>query len=351
MRRATAFWLLAALAGCAPPVWDVAPLAAREPALSALGASRLGDATPYLLPSADEAVFFLCRWSTPAAIPVSLPEAATPAQHHAVEAALAAWEGAGLGVRFERAAAWHGGIELRFVAQPARGAGSGRTATTVADCAVDASNGARGDRLAARLVAASIELGVANLDSLGRPVELSAAELAGSALHELGHALGFQGHVRVGASAMRFQVDAVRRLGAAVLAGKPFQDPALAGLYAVPSGVVVQRLPLPPGRTLPIDRLLGWVRAREFTGPTARMGDLEGQVLFRDAAGAAYSVWLRDVAGALAGRPEALRVLPGPRSKRLLSPRSRRAGWRAHAPPALRRPARARATPRRVGTA
>jgi hypothetical protein len=352
LRRAGAgAWLVAALAGCAPPVWDVGPLAAREPRLRAQGAGRLGDSTPYLLPIDGELVFFLCRWPTPARVPVSLPPEATPAQRAALEAALAAWEGADLGVRFERGAPAGRGIELRFVADSARGAGRARTATTVADCALDAADGARGDRLAAQLVAASIELRAENVDPLGRRVLLSDAELAGAALHELGHALGFQGHVRVGESAMRFQVDAVRSAGRRVLAEPGFRDPALSALYAVPSGAVVGRLRVPPDRTLPVDRMLAWVRSGELAGPLARMGDLEGQLLFRDAAGAAYALWLREVAAALAGQPAALEVLLGPRSQRRLSPRSRRAGSRARAQPAPHRPARARATPRRVGTA
>ncbi len=351
MRQALAALLLAALAGCAPPVWGVAPLAAREPRLRALGADRLGDSTPYLLPSDDTLVLFLCRWPTPAAIPVWLPPEATSAQTRALEAALAAWEGAGLGVRFERGAPPRRGIELRFVAESAHGAGAARTATTVADCAIAAAQPAGGERLAAQLVRASIELRVENLDPLGRRVALSDAELAGSALHELGHALGFQGHVRVGSSVMRFQVDSVRSAGRRLLAGEPFQDAALSALYAVPSGVVVGRLPLPPGRTQPIDRLLALARSGALVGPIARMGDLEGQILFRDESGAALSIWLRGVAAALAGDPDSLVVLPGPRTQRRLSPRSRPGGWRARAQPALRRPGRAHATPRRVGTA
>jgi hypothetical protein len=343
--------LAAALAGCAPPVWDVAPLAAREPRLRAQGADRLGDSTPYALPIDGELVLFLCRWPTPAAIPIRLPPEASPAQRDALEAALAAWEGAGLGVRFERGAPLGRGIELRFVTDVAQGAGRARTATTVADCALDAAGGARGEKLAAQLVAASIELRAESVDPLGRRVELSDAELAGTALHELGHALGFQGHVRVGQSAMRFQVDAVRSAGRRVLAQSGFRDPAMSALYAVPSGAVVGRLRLPPDRTFPVDRMLVWVRSGELVGPIARMGDLEGQLLFRDGDGAAYAIWLREVAAALAGHPAALAVLPGPRSQRRLSPRSRRAGSRARVQPAPRRPVRARATPRRVGTA
>ena len=342
--------LLTALAGCAPSVWNVAPLEAREPRLRALGAHRLGDATPYLLPVHDELVLFLCRWETQEPIPVSLPAEASPTQRHALEAALTAWENAGFGVRFARGAAPGLGIELRFVPGSAEGAGAARSATTVADCALDPLAAGHGEQIVARLVFASIELCSETRDSLGRRVPLSDAELAGSALHELGHALGFQGHVRVGASAMRRPVDEARRAGRRLLAGEAFRDSALGALYAVPSGVVVGRVALPAGRTQPVDRLLALARSGALVGPLARMGDLEGQILFRDPDGAAYAIWLRGVAPALAGQPGELQLVPGPRAWRRLSPRSSRGGWRARARPVPPRSVRGLATPHRVGT-
>jgi len=350
-RAAACALLLTALAGCAPSVWNVESLEAREPRLRALGAHRLGDATPYLLPVHDELVLFLCRWETQEPIPVSLPAEASPPQRHALEAALAAWENAGLGVRFARAAAPGRGIELRFVTGSAEGAGAARTATTVADCALDPFAASRGERIVARLVSASIELRSETRDALGRRVELSDAELAGSTLHELGHALGFQGHVRVGSSAMRRQVDEARRAGRRLLAGEAFRDPTLSALYAVPSGAVVGRVALPAGRTQPVDRLLALARSGALVGPLVRMGDLEGQILLRDDDGAAYAIWLRGVAPALAGHPGELQVLPGPRARRRLSLRCPPGGWRARARPAPPRSARALATPHQVGRA
>ena len=350
--RQSALWAAGLLlAGCAPSLWDAEPLAAREPRLRALGAHRLGDATPYLLPVQDTGLLFLCRWETRDPIPVSLPPEASPVQLGALEAALRAWEGAGLGVRFQRGAPAGTGIELRIVGAPAEGTGPGRAASTVADCAVDPRADARGGQLPARLVFASIHLRVEWMDPLGRRVELEPADLAGAALHELGHALGFQGHVRSGESAMRYQVESTRRAGRRLLAGEAFRDETLRALYSVPSGEVVGRLSLTPGRSQPVDRLLALARTGALTGPVARMGDTEGQVLFRDPDGAAYAIWLRGVAAAVAGRPQDLLVLPGPRAERLLSLRFRPGGTLAHAPPARPRSDRASATPRRVGTA
>ena len=335
------------LAACAAPVWNPEALAAREPRLRALGSHRLGDATPYLLPVQDSLVLFLCRWETRDPIPVSLPPEAPAEQIAALEAALAAWEAAGLGVRFERGAPPGTGIEMRIVTDEEEGA---HAATTVADCALDPRAATRGDRLDARLVFASIHLRVEWNDPLGRRVDLEPVDLAGVALHEIGHALGFQGHVRVGESAMRYQVDAWRRSGRRLLAGQAFHDETLRALYSVPSGVVVGRLAASRGQTQAVDRLLVLARTGSLTGPIARMGDLEGQILFRDGDGAAYAIWLRGVAAALAGRPEDLLLLPGPRAQRRLSLRFLPGGTRAHARPAPPPPVRARATPHRVGT-
>jgi hypothetical protein len=335
---------------CVPPVWDPEPLAAREPRLRSVGANRLGDATPYLLPVQDAGVLFLCRWETRDPIPVSLPPEASPGQLAALESALRAWEGAGLGVRFARGAPAGEGIELRIVGEPEEGAAPTRAASTVADCALDPGADPRADRLPAKLVFASIHLRVASSDPLGRSAELAPADLAGTALHELGHALGFQGHVRSGASAMRYQVDATRRAGRRLLAGEAFRDETLRALYSVPSGAVVGRLTLPTGRTRPVDRLLALARTGALAGPVARMGDREGELLFRDADGAAYAIWLHGVAGALGGRPQDLLLLPGPRAGRLLSLRFRPGGMRARARPARPRSVPSRATPHRVGT-
>jgi hypothetical protein len=254
-------------------------------------------------------------------------------------------------VRFARGAPAGTGIELRIVAEPASGAGEARGATTVADCKLDLGEGGRSGPLAAKLVFASIHLRVESADPIGRPVSLSTEELAGAALHELGHALGFQGHVRMGESAMRYQVDAIRRAGRRVLAGEPLRDETLRALYSVPSGVVVGRSPLPPGHTEPVDRLLALARTGALSEPIARIGDLEGEILFRDREGAAYAVWLRGIGAALSGRPQDLVLLPGPRARQRLSPRGLPGGRRARARPVRLRSARARATPRRVGTA
>jgi hypothetical protein len=246
----------------------VAQLEARWPALARVEGQRLADLRPYYLPARGWLTLFACRWPDGAAIPVELPGDADAGERRALEAALAAWEGAGLGLRFERGARRGFGIEIRL-----RDAATAYQAYSVVDCAVDAAGlEAAGDVLPARLVTASLEL------VRGDP------RLAGTALHELGHALGFQGHARRGDSVMLHDIDAVRRAGERALAGRPFADAALAALYALPSGAVLGRLALPPGRSQPVDDLFTRASARGWLGPLLRVGDREGRIAWLDPA-------------------------------------------------------------------
>jgi hypothetical protein len=223
VRRRPGGWriggLVAALAwlggpGCAEPGWDLERLESRHPQLRARAAHRLGDVTPYYLPLAARLTLFLCRWPDAATVPVSLPLDASADERRKIEAALAAWEGA-LGLRFERAFPSGVGIEIRLFDEMLA-----YSANTVADCAVDAQALGSGapDALPARLVKASIHL------AHGDP------RLTGSALHELGHALGFQGHASQGRTVMVKATEAIRLAGERVLAGKPFGDDTLAAL-------------------------------------------------------------------------------------------------------------------------
>jgi hypothetical protein len=144
-------------------------------------------------------------------------------------------------------------------------------------------------------------------------VALSPEELLGSAVHELGHALGFQGHVRRGGSVMVRNVEAVRRVGRRLLAGEPFEDATLAALYRSPSGVVVRRVPLPAGRTAPIDRLAALGAARGFRGPGIRVGDRGARIAWWDGAGRRLAVYLPELPETLSD-PRRLRLEPGPRA-------------------------------------
>jgi hypothetical protein len=293
----------ALVAGCAYGPFDVEALEHRYPAVAAIAEHHLWDTTTYLLPSGENVTFFLCRWPTEAAIPVSLPPDASEDERRSLESVLRAWEGAGLGIRFETGAPPGIGIELRFIDTEPGATMTTHAANTVADCAVspEVFEGETGDVLPAQLVFASIHLWRGGFDNLGRQVEHSQAEFLGSALHELGHALGFQGHVRVGRSVMVKETDQVERAGVSRDKDRAFSDATLRALYALPSGTVVRRIPAMAYQTAPVDRMAALARKHDFSGPFVRVGDVNGGLLWRDPSGTRFAVRVDDVRGVLRG--------------------------------------------------
>jgi len=299
--------VLAAVAGlalaCAEPAWRVAELEARHPALRAVDGHRLADVRPYYLPLSGRLTLFVCRWPDAAAVPVALPADATTEERAKLEAALAGWEAAGLGLRFERRSRLAGaGIEIELIEGMLPAA-----ANTVADCAVDASDPAAldADPLPARIALASIQL------ARGDP------RLAGAAMHELGHALGFQGHPARGDTVMRTGTRAALETSERLKQGEALRDAALAALYAVPSGTVLARLALPEGHTEPVDRLQARARREGWIGPLLRAGSTEGRVAWLDPRGEAISLRLTGLSAALRD-PGRLAVVPSPRAAALL---------------------------------
>jgi len=315
--------------GCAggPHGWDPRDLEARYPALLEVPGHRLGDAPAYFARGSDGVALFVCRWSAQQPIPVWLPVSATPAEAAVIERALSAWEGARLGVRFEigrwREAPPLAGIVFELLDAGAADEPEG-AASTVADCAIplevarDPSGGAA-TPVAAELHYASIHLRRSLADVIGRPVPLSETELLGVALHEVGHALGFPGHVARGDSVMsaRLQGDAARRWGRRVEAGEPLEAPTLAALYSVPSGGRVGWLPLESGKLVPLAELSGLASAAGLRGPWVRVNSRSARLFFRDDAEESYAAvvldWLE-----VQRRPAAFRVLLNRRSKRLV---------------------------------
>jgi hypothetical protein len=327
--------LAAALGACAGERFDAAALEARYPELRALAPHPLDEARPYALPLAGALTLFLCRWPSGASIPVSIAADASPAQREALAAALAAWEGAGLGVRFapgEGPLGRAGGGRVLGAPAPHREQDPGATgaagirvrlrddfvtgqADTAADCAVEGPPGPA-DALVpgARLVAASIHL--ARADPHPRL----------TLLHELGHALGFQGHAPRGRTLMLARESEVLERARRVTAGGPLEDAGLRALYAVPSGSVVARVALGRAQTLPADRIQALAAERGLAGPFARVGDREGLLWWADAAGRRLALRIEGAGRALR-HPAALRLVPASReAEALLGPAAPRAG-------------------------
>jgi hypothetical protein len=300
--------LAVALAACATP-WDPPGLRLRRAALDAHPGQRLFDATPYVLPARGELVEFFCRWPDGQPIPLHLPEDATPDERRALEAAASAWESSGIGVHFEPASRERvraGGIEVSFLA-PDRTSRAEGTGYTLADCRIaDASP----DALARAVLPASLErarIRIVRRDSrTWSPADhvFFAGEVAGVALHELAHALGFQGHTQFDDGILARDTKYSTVVGRRVLAGAAFREPTLAALYDLPSGVVLDRRPVPRVRTAPLDSLLDAAR-----GPLVRVGDRSGRIFWLTPSGGERGVTLVSVVEARE-RPERLVLLP-----------------------------------------
>jgi len=294
----------AMLAACATP-WDPPGLRPHRAELQRHPGQRLSDATPYLLPVQGELIEFFCRWPTDRPLRIHLPQSANRHERRALDAAVAAWESAGLGLRFERVPRPQAEIDVAFLEadQTLRAEGTG---FTLADCRLAAAGpGAiAGPRLPAQLDRARIRIVRREQDEWSEEDHAYfAGELTGVMLHELAHALGFQGHTEFVDGILARDTKRSTRVGRRILAGEPFREPTLAALYGLPSGVVLSRRGVPIARTEALDRLLPG-----RPGPWVRVGDRNGRVFWRAPKGE-WGVTLVSVTTARR-QPERLVLLP-----------------------------------------
>jgi hypothetical protein len=284
-----------AAAGCAEPAWKAEEWASTRPELSGRSIGRLGDVTPYVLAGDDALLFFVCHWSLDAPLRVSLPPDANSHERELLEKALRAWEVVVKGLHFEVAKGGAAPIRLRFRETGPEGA------RTAVDCEVATPFAADG-QLHARLVSAQIELRRAERDPWGKPIELAATQMLGSATHELGHALGLQGHAQGGKTVMVRETSAIAKIGEKLndeKKPKPLQEPAMQALYSLPSGTVIDRRALPPGATKAIDAIAQRARAQGATRPQVRVGDRTAAVRWGPGPDLVY--YLKDPAEMLEG--------------------------------------------------
>ena len=309
--RAMLVALSVGLASCAAP-WDPPGLRPYADTLAAVAGHRLFDATPYLLAADGEWIEFFCRFDARRPISVRLPRDATPDERRALESALGAWEQAGVGVRFARLAAGDPGradVRIDFL-EPDETQRAEGTGYTLADCQLAGiSRGAlQGPLLEARLDRARIRIVRRETTEWDAGDHAwFAGEVAGVALHELAHALGFQGHARFGGGILAADTRESTRVGRALLAGGSFSEPTLRALYALPSGVVLRRVPVPRVRTAPLDVRVA--SAAGLEGPFVRVGDRSGRIFWRTPGGEELGVTMPSIATARS-HPERVVLLP-----------------------------------------
>jgi hypothetical protein len=256
------------LAGCAGEAWNAQDWAATRPELAGRNIGRLSDVTPYVLAADDAVIFFVCHWPLDAPLRVSLPPDANSHERALLEKALRAWEAVLPRLHFdvvEGAAP----VRLRFRDTGPEGA------RTAVDCEATPPF-ATGERIEARLVSAQIDLHRAERDPWGKPVELAANQMLGSAVHELGHALGLQGHAEGGKTVMVRETYTIEKIGEKLndeKKPKPLQEPEMQALYSLQTGTVIERRALAPGATKAIDAIAARARAQGAARATVRVGD------------------------------------------------------------------------------
>ncbi len=294
-------------------------LTAQYPKLAAIKGQRLADSNPYVLPLAGRVTFFLCHWPTDRPLRVSLPPDATGPEQRALRTALQAWEGAGLGLRFEEVPS-DASIEFGFVSGTVDTAAGQDTANTVVDCRIAPASQQGGSPVAgAELAYARIRIArLTNQDTQGHQRPLTPAELTGTALHELGHALGFQGHARQGNTVMVRETERIAHAGKDLLAGDGFGDASVRALYALPSGAVVASAPLSACRTDLLDRMARLAESNQLDGPFVRVGESAGRIFWRDPNGREYGLVIGHTKEALRD-PAKLVVVPESRVRRSLA--------------------------------
>jgi hypothetical protein len=308
--------VVAITTGCVPLSggWDVDSLSDRHPEAMNLSGQRLGDTPPYFVLHDDSAVLFLCRFSKQTPISVSLPSGVTKSERTAIRVALSGWENAGLGIQFDEVMLGEPAmIEIYFAEAPIRSLTTENqtqtpaqtiavigTGYTVSDCGFEA----KGSELEmdfdsapsfpVHLTGAIVHLRRSNTNMLGQEIMLSVDELVGVALHELGHALGFPGHVATTRSVMSRSTDSVRRFGRNLLSGGGFSAPSLVALYDLPSGIVVGRVPVGEEDAALFGAAVAFAEVSDWQGPFVRVGESSANLNWRSNGSIIGSLDVRD---------------------------------------------------------
>lgn len=275
--------LAVGLVGCAPSLPLGAGIARHRGALDGHFGHRLAQMHPYIW--AAEGVLWLlpCRWPAGEQIGVALTGAGRK-EERALTKARAAWEREDLGVSLVSASAEEARIRIEVVDAVAASDGSAGAGSTSADCALTP-----GDPPSGRLVRATIRVTrEAPPEASGSdprdPRVLSDDERVGIFVHEIGHALGFQGHAVTG-TVMASGRRGAREAGGRVRRGRSLEDSTLSALYALPKSAVLAREEIARIRTAELDRFGALALEKGWTGPLLRVGDRNARIFWLDEAG------------------------------------------------------------------
>lgn len=319
MRR----WAIGLLAlACVRPVggWDLAALEARHPVLRSIADHRLGDLRPYPALVDGHLVLVTCRFAPPEGAVSVQPEGArwpTDWAEETVASLDRALPSLALRLRPIAATAPIGdGIRVRSI-DAAEARGPRGLADTLSECDVSVTPADRAP-VRGRITQGEIRIRRRIVASAGLTQEASAEEWVAALLHELAHALGFQGHAALGDSPLVLDQHRLRALGRRVLAGEPIAAPNLRALYALPPGTRLGEVRLDAGGRGVVAAAVEAVAARSAAhgpprGPFATVGDREARLAWRWNDGNELALAFPDWAEALRWRrPVGVRLRPAP---------------------------------------
>jgi hypothetical protein len=323
------FALSVLLFACVSPRggWDVRALVAKAPSISQIKGQRIGDLLPFPALDGDRIALVACRFAGPARVRVGARDAQWPASWG--EAALRSLNqglaGVDLELVMQAGAVPDAKPEIEIVMIEAVGReGPMGLGDTLTECDVSPSGGQRdspdasprgaGEEVRGRLIGAKIRMRLAQHNVKGLVQYATAEEWVGAFMHELGHALGFSGHVAVGNSVLVRDESRIRALGRGALDGQAIDVPTLEALYRLRPG---ERLGSRPVRR---DEL-GWLHAidafyRDRPGDEqglrliSSVGDEAARLVWRDSAGRELAVrfpqWRAELrkGGAITLRPD-----------------------------------------------
>lgn len=309
-RALSCLTLLALLAVACVPLrggWDVDALTLRQPALARIAGQRLGDMIPFPVLEPDGIGLVACRFGDGEIVRVVGEGADWPSD----------WSTAGVRAMDERLAA----IRLeRADAQPARSSagplveartvvgdddrGPSGLGDTLTECDVSPIS-ERDASPRGVLTRAEVRMQRGGRNEIGHFVEATPEEWVGAFMHELGHAVGFSGHVAAGRSVLVRDQHRLRSIGRAALAGQSQPDPTLTALYALAPGTSLGRVEPSQQAARSIEQLERIIAARSHQGDGVRLvvasvGDEEARLSWRfdqsEPLGLRFPRWRRDLA-------------------------------------------------------
>jgi len=322
------------LAGCVPERggWDVDALATSAPELAGTAADRLGDMLPF--PSLDarlagEAIALVaCRF--PGSRPVRLRGSGPGWPAEWARAAVEAVDRRVPGVELVLVddAAEEVDIEIQSVGED-EGAAPAGLGDTLSECDVSAAGGSDSG-VRGRLTHAQIRMRRVRPDLLGRMQPARAEEWVGALMHELGHALGFNGHAATGDSIVVVDESRLRRAGRRALEGRGDVDATLAALYRLKPGRVLGVRPARGGASVWIEALRANDRRQRESGiarvaTLASTGDREARIVWRYADGSQWVIRFPDWASELRSGAD-LSAVPDRATRSLIRAQTGRTG-------------------------